>query len=109
MRICRIEVAGTPKPGETLPRAFATLQKNFEGGYIHADVHLPSRARAKAIVFSPDNTPVAGRRRHVAACELATVLEGNDGDAKAYVQIIEMMTAMPSGPAGPAGNTRRRS
>jgi len=108
MRIMSIELAGTPEAGNQLPRAFATLRRNFEGGHIYADVYLPNRARAKTIFFSPDDTPTAERSRHNNACALAMALDGVPDDTKAYLQIVETMLAMGSGlsacnaQAGPA-------
>jgi len=94
MRMTTITLAGTPKPGEQLPRAFATLQKNFEGGTIHASVFLPNGARPKTFFFQPSDTPAAARQRHEAACLLADCLDGSDHDAKAYLQLVETMLVM---------------
>ena len=101
MRMVSATLAGSPRQGEQLPRAFATLQKNFEGGTIHASVFLPNGARPKTFFFHPSDTPAAARQRHEAADLLADCLDASDYDAKAYLQLVETMLVM-GGQAEPA-------
>jgi len=94
MRIVSMTLAGTTEHDGTLPRAFATLHQNYEGAYIHADVHLPNGSRSHAVHFHPTDDD----QRHEAAGRLATILDGSDGTANACLQAVEKMMNVTQAP-----------
>ena len=93
MRITRVELAGTPKDDQQLPRAMAQLTRRFERGWVYAEVLLPDGSK-KEVGFRPDDNPTAAGQRHEAGRELSTLLEGTDCNAKSYVSIVETIVAM---------------
>ena len=108
MRITKIELAGTTRTGEDLPRAFATLTVRPSDENIDCEINTPGGDTKMTIPTddirmdwqSNGVTELARRRmakrelwrERMAQCErLAELLDGDSTNWKAYDKIVEQM------------------
>ena len=92
MKITRVELAGTPRNDEQLPRAMATIRKT-PGNRIEAEVHSSS-GKDYTLSFPTAGSIPNERERWKQAEKAAVLLDGTDADAKTVLQVVETMMAM---------------
>ena len=90
MKMVSVTLAGSPKEGEQIPRAYAELRGDCVG--VQCSILQPGTN--DVIEFRPGDEPESIKQRQDAARRLAEYLDGKDGDPKACLQVVETLLAM---------------